>query len=102
MIANVASADVDNWIDYGDYRITHYCQYCNEEVGRETASGARLEEGHVAMNGVPFGTIIKVGGREYEVVDRVSRNDTVDIFVEAEQGYCTCNKLEWQKVEVKE
>lgn len=82
----------------GTYRITEYCAECNDPSGWESASGKHLEDGHVAMNGVPIGTIIEIQGKQYEVVDRCGIDGTVDIFKETEG--CQCNRMDYQTVKI--
>ena len=89
------------WEDAGTYRVTAYCQYCNEQEGYQTASGRTLEYGQVAMNDVPFGTEISIDGEVFEVTDRVGVPATVDIFVPSDSGYCRCNTLEYKEVYIK-
>lgn len=89
------------WKDAGTYRITCYDFWCNDPQGRQSASGKTLEYGDVAMNGVPFGTKISIDGEIFTVVDRCARDDTVDIFVENDSGYCNCNLLEYKDVRIK-
>ena len=84
--------------DLGEYRVTTYCQYCNEEVGFQSASGQRLDYGQVAMNGVPFGTKISIDGEIFTVVDRCGIDGTVDIFIENDSNHCQCNTLDYRKV----
>ena len=89
------------WKDAGTYRISNFCQFCNETEGFETASGRTLEYGQVAMNGVPFGTEISIDGEVFEVTDRVGVENTIDIFVPSEDGCCHCNLLEYKDVRIK-
>ena len=89
------------WKDGGEYRISAFCQFCNEQEGFQSASGKTLEYGHVAMNGVPFGTKISIDGEVFTVTDRVGVPDTVDIFIPSSDGCCHCNKLEYKKVSIK-
>ena len=84
--------------DYGTYRVTEYCQSCNDPCGHQSASGIHLEAGHVAMNGVPLGTEIELDGRRYTVVDRCGIDGTVDIFKESEE--CNCNRMNYRKITV--
>ena len=86
------------WENAGEYRITVYCQHCNEPAGRQTASGKKLEYGQVAMNNVPFGTKIAIEGEVFEVTDRVGVENTVDIYMPTEKEYCTCNYLDYKEV----
>ena len=85
-------------IDLGEYRITTYCCACNEEYGFQSASGQRLEYGHVAMNGVPLGSRISIDGEEFIVTDRVGVPNTVDIFIPSEDGACHCDTLDYKEV----
>ena len=91
----------EEWVDAGTYRISVFCQYCNEQEGFQTASGRTLEYGQVAMNDVSFGTEISIDGEIFEVTDRVGVPDTVDIFIPNDSGYCQCNTLEYKKVYIK-
>lgn len=84
--------------DLGEYRVTTYCQYCNEEVGFQSASGERLDYGQVAMNDVPLGSRISIDGEEFVVTDRVGVPNTVDIFIPSEDGECHCNTLNYEEV----
>lgn len=53
-----------------------------------TASGQRTRDGIVACNCLPFGTIIEIDGKEYEVQDRLNSRYTcsglwrIDIWLE--------------------
>lgn len=96
-----APEPAEHWENIGQYRITTYDIYCNEPAGRDTASGKRLEYGQVAMNNVPFGTKIAIDGEVFEVTDRCAFDDTVDIFIETDKGYCDCNFLEYKEVMMK-
>lgn len=98
-----AAADVTpDYTNLGEYRVTTYCQFCNEEVGFQSASGKRLDYGQVAMNGVPLGTVINIDGEDFVVTDRVGVDNTVDIFIPSEDGRCHCNWLEYRHVFRKE
>lgn len=101
-IATTPAPAVENWTNIGEYRITTYDIHCNEPQGRESASGVELEYGHCAMNGVPFGTKIAIEGEVFEVVDRVGVDNTVDIFIENDAGYCRCNFLDYKTVYMEE
>ena len=97
-LAPVQDIDSGEWHDAGTYRITTYCQYCNEPAGKGSASGKELAYGDVAMNGVPLGTEISIEGETFTVVDRCGIENTVDIFVENDSGQCQCNLLEHKEV----
>lgn len=99
--APVPDPPKEEWRDAGNYRISVFCQYCNETEGFETASGRTLGYGQVAMNGVPFGTEISIEGEVFVVTDRVGVENTVDIFVPSEDGCCHCNLLEYKRVMIK-
>lgn len=90
------------WKTVGEYRITEYDIYCNDPVGWQSSSGKRLREGYVACNDFPFGTKLKIGKKTYTVMDRCGMDNTVDIFVENNCGYCKCNKLDYKQVKVKQ
>lgn len=85
-------------VDLGEYRISVYCQACNEEYGFQSASGQRLGYGQVAMNDVPLGSRISIDGEEFVVTDRVGVPNTVDIFIPSEDGACHCNTLDYKEV----
>ena len=96
---SMSTTATDNMpINMGEYRITTYCQYCNQEVGYESASGRTLRYGHVAMNDVPLGSVISIDGEEFVVTDRCGIPGTVDIFVPTDSGGCHCNTLEYKNV----
>ncbi len=100
---NSMAADLTpDYTDLGEYRVTTYCQYCNEEVGYQSASGKRLDYGQVAMNDVPLGTVINIDGEDFIVTDRVGVDNTADIFIPSEDGRCHCNWLEYRHVFRKE
>lgn len=44
------------------------------------ANGETVHEGAVAMNGVPLGTQVRIGGNIYTVKDRCGIDGTVDIY----------------------
>ena len=96
------AAAESNWINGGEYRITCYCEYCNEPQGYQSASGKYLEYGHVAMNDVPFGTKIAIDGEIFVVTDRVGVPNTIDIFLPANSDYCTCDFLDYKDVYIHE
>ena len=89
------------WKSVGEYRTTTYCVGCNSPTGYQSSSGKRLREGYVACNDFPFGTKLKIGKKVYTVVDRCGVENTVDIFVENDSGYCQCDRLECREVKVK-
>ena len=73
---------------YGRCWITHYCP-CSKCCGKSdgiTASGTCATEGWtVACGGLPFGTLIEIGGHTYCVEDRGVGAMAIDIFVEDHQ-----------------
>lgn len=88
----------ERWESLGECRITEYCPSCNDGAGHESASGVYLEEGHAACSWLPMGTVIRVGGMEYEVVD-ICGTDAIDLFRDTVGCYCNVNK--YRKVEVR-
>lgn len=96
---SLSASAADNMpIDLGEYRISCYCENCNEEVGYQSASGARLDYGQVAMNDVPLGSKISIDGEVFVVTDRVGVDNTVDIFIPSGDGQCHCNWLDYKEV----
>ncbi len=96
---SLSAAQVDMMpIDLGEYRITTFDFWCNEPVGRQSASGKPLEYGDVAMNGVPLGSKISIDGEIFTVTDRCGIDGTVDIFIETNSDHCTCNTLDYKEV----
>ena len=94
--------DTGEWRSLGKWRITTYCAECNEPIGHQSASGKRLEYGHVAMNGVPLGAKISIEGEIFTVTDRCGIDNTVDIFIPDEgDGACHCNTLDYKEVQIK-
>ena len=89
------------WEPIGEWRITTFCEECNEPIGHQSSSGRYLEYGQVAMNGIPIGSEISIDGETFEVTDRCGINNTVDIFIESGDGCCHCNKLDYKKVYIK-
>lgn len=89
------------WKSLGEWRITVFCESCNDPVGRQSASGKPLEYGHVAMNGVPLGSKISIEGEIFTVTDRCGIDGTVDIFVPTCDGACGCDKLTYEEVKLK-
>ncbi len=101
MIATIATTPIpqeDNWVNIGEYRVTTYCRYCNEPQGLQTSSGKTLEAGHVATKDLPIGTKIAIEGDEFVVTDICGVDNTIDIYVENDSGYCQCNTLEYETV----
>ena len=83
-------------------KYTHYCACatCNGNSRGITTSGKKIRNGmknpyYVACNWLPIGSVIKVGGQKYTVVDRggsgLSRKGRIDIFTP--QGHSACYKL---------
>jgi uncharacterized protein YabE (DUF348 family) len=80
-------------------RYTHYCACatCNGNSRGVTTSGKRIRNGmknpyYIACNWLPLGSVIKVGGKNYTVVDRggsgLSRRGRIDIFTP--EGHSAC------------
>lgn len=82
-------------------RYTHYCACaaCNGNSRGITSSGKRIHNGmadphYVACNWLPLGSVIKVNGTNYTVVDRggsgLSAKGRIDIFTP--EGHAACYK----------
>lgn len=87
--------------DIGEYRITTYCQFCNEPAGYQSASGKTLEYGHVATKELPLGSEIAIDGEPFVVTDVCGVDNTIDIFIPSEDGSCHCNILRYDNVMLK-
>ena len=83
-------------------RYTHYCACatCNGSGSGTTTSGKKIYNGmadphYIACNWLPMGSVIKVNGVNYTVVDRggsgLSRTGRIDIFTP--QGHSACYRL---------
>ena len=83
-------------------RYTHYCACatCNGNSNGITTSGKRIRNGmsnpyYIACNWLPLGSVIKVDGHNYTVVDRggsgLSRQGRIDIFTP--EGHSACYRL---------
>lgn len=87
------------WESIGECRITTYCPACNDPSGSyQSSSGVTLYEGCVACSWLSIGTVIRINGNEYVVVDRCG-TDAIDIFVDT--PYCMCNSNYYTEVEIK-
>lgn len=100
-IVNNNLAAIPEYKNIGEYRITTYCKFCNEPEGRQTASGIPLEPGHVATKDLPLGSKISIEGDEFTVTDVCGIDNTIDIYVENDSGYCQCDTLEYEDVMLK-
>lgn len=91
----------EEWKSLGEYRISVFCQHCNDPAGYQSKSGKPLEYGDVAMNDVPFGSKISIDGEVFTVTDRCGIDNTVDIFIPTDTDYCSCNTLDYKEVRIK-
>ena len=72
----------------GKFKITAYCNgsCCSGHSSGLTASGTVPVQGRtVAMNGIPFGTKLKINGSVYTVEDRGVPYGHVDIYFESHE-----------------
>lgn len=85
----------------GTYKVTEYCKACS---GTTTSLGEPVREGIVATNpsDIPYGTIVIVEGKEYEVADycgnAVNVEPTIDIYREWGDETCHCSRSEYVEV----
>lgn len=75
-----------HWENLGRHKITHYCpeRCCNGENAWETASGAPMTFGRTVAASArefPFGTKLRIDGKEYTVEDRGVGPGCIDILV---------------------
>jgi 3D (Asp-Asp-Asp) domain-containing protein len=72
-----------HWERLGRWKTTGYCpcRRCNGRNAGKTASGAPMIPGRtVAVGGLPFGTVLKVGNTEYVVEDRGTPYGHIDFL----------------------
>ena len=72
-----------HWEYLGRWKTTGFCpcRRCNGRNAGRTASGAPMIPGRtVAVGGLPFGTVLKVGNSEYVVEDRGTPYGHIDIL----------------------
>lgn len=76
----------DEWVYYGECRITFYddCEECCGVAGNTTASGVYPTSNHTVATGedLPFGTELLIDGQVYVVEDRGVDPYCVDVFVD--------------------
>lgn len=72
-----------HWEYLGRWKTTGFCpcRRCNGRNAGRTASGAPMIPGRtVAVGGLPFGTVLKVGNSEYVVEDRGTPYGHIDVL----------------------
>lgn len=99
---NEVSRQEQVYENIGTYRISIFCKFCNEPQGTGSKSGKPLRAGHVATQDLPIGSEIAIEGEEYEVTDTCGVQNTIDIYVENDSGYCQCNSLDYKDVYLKQ
>lgn len=94
----------ERWESLGEFTLTFYCacRKCSDGWGHQTASGATAVEGvTVAVDPrvIPYGTRLKIGGREYIAQDCGGsiKGRKIDIFKES---HAECLENGIQKAEV--
>ena len=73
----------ERWEYLGRWKTTGFCpcRRCNGRNAGRTASGAPMIPGRtVAVGGLPFGTVLKVGNSEYVVEDRGTPYGHIDVL----------------------
>ena len=81
--AEMVEAIGTRWERLGRWKTTGYCpcRRCNGRNAGKTASGAPMTPGRtIAVGGLPFGTVLKVGNTEFVVEDRGTPYGHVDIL----------------------
>lgn len=93
-----------HWENLGEFTLTFYCpcQKCSDGWGHQTASGATAMEGvTVAVDPrvIPYGTRLRINGREYIAQDCGGsiKGRKIDVFMESHKE-CLRNGI--QKAEV--
>jgi len=72
-----------HWEYLGRWKTTGFCpcRRCNGRNAGRTASGAPMIPGRtIAVGGLPFGTVLRIGDREYVVEDRGVRGNHADVL----------------------
>ena len=72
-----------HWEYLGRWKTTGFCpcRRCNGRNAGRTASGAPMIPGRtVAVGGLPFGTVLRIGGKEYVVEDRGTPYGHIDVL----------------------
>lgn len=72
-----------HWEKLGRWKTTGYCpcRRCNGRNAGRTASGAPMIPGRtIAVGGLPFGTVLKIGNSEYVVEDRGTPYGHIDVL----------------------
>lgn len=72
-----------HWEYLGRWKTTGFCpcRRCNGRNAGRTASGAPMIPGRtIAVGGLPFGTVLKVGNTEYVVEDRGTPYGHIDVL----------------------
>ena len=72
-----------HWERLGRWKTTGYCpcRRCNGRTAGRTASGAPMIPSRtIAVGGLPFGTVLKVGNSEYVVEDRGTPYGHIDVL----------------------
>jgi len=72
-----------HWERLGRWKTTGYCpcRRCNGRNAGRTASGAPMIPSRtIAVGGLPFGTVLKVGNSEYVVEDRGTPYGHIDVL----------------------
>ena len=73
----------ERWEYLGRWKTTGFCpcRRCNGRNAGRTASGAPMIPGRtIAVGGLPFGTVLKVGNTEYVVEDRGTPYGHIDVL----------------------
>lgn len=103
-IVKAETIPAERWESLGEFTLTFYCPCyrCSEGWGHKTASGATAEEGvTVAVDPrvIPYGTRLRINGREYIAQDCGGsiKGRKIDIFKES---HAECLKNGIQKAEV--
>lgn len=82
-ISTTKDSEEEKWESLGVWKTTGFCpcRKCNGKNAGKTASGAPMTPGRtVAVGNLPFGTRLKINGKEYVVEDRGVHGHHVDIL----------------------
>ena len=96
-MGNVIEVEVEQFRSLGEFKLTGYCacEYCCGKTDGITATGTVATAGRtiaVDPSVIPYGSIIKINGREYVAEDcgGAIKNNKIDIFFNTHN-----DALEW-------
>lgn len=99
---HTATAAIDRmpaYEDIGQFRITTYCEECNDPAGRQTSTGQDPYPGSCAGPSWLVGQTVLIDGQEYRCNDICGAGNTIDLWRE---GDCSESTLYDSEVYLRE